>query len=66
MHPRRAFWAGVLCYSCIISLFQDFMGIERYIKFVNAAWVSAWYTVPLALIGLFATVVLYCAASYDE
>ncbi len=34
------------------SLVQDVIGQEAYINLVTVSWVSGWYTIPLAVIGL--------------
>ena len=47
-----AFWAGVIGYASVISLIQDFIGQEAYIKMAREHWVSGWITVPIATLGL--------------
>lgn len=44
------FYAGGLFTVCILSLLQDFIGKEQYIEMVQNYWVSAWISIPLALI----------------
>ena len=48
----RGFLAGILAGSAIRSLQQDMVGMENYVVIARAGWVSAWYTVPLALVML--------------
>lgn len=47
------FWAGMLTQICARSLHQDALGVDAYVEFVRAGWMSAWITVPMALAGLF-------------
>ena len=48
----KAFFAGWIAESAIKSLFQDMQGKEDYLKMIEYGWLSAWYTVPLALVLL--------------
>jgi hypothetical protein len=48
----KAFVAGWLVSSSIDSINQDLMGKEKFLHVASALWLSAWITVPLALIGL--------------
>lgn len=50
---ERGLWigfkCGVLSTLASLSLWQDFLGQERYTEIVRNHWVSAWFTIPLAL-----------------
>ena len=52
----KKFFSGILIYTGIISLNQDFMGKENYIEWANTHWIDAKITIPIAicfiLIGL--------------
>lgn len=53
MTPRKIFMngavAGSLMIAAAMSLFQDWMGKEAYLKMASDHWWSAKLTVPLAL-----------------
>ena len=55
----KKFFAGVVVHASILSLSQDMMGREQYLKYVEAAWLSSTYTVPLAILGIMAGFALY-------
>lgn len=55
----KKFIAGFLACSAIRSIEQDIVGKEAYIQLINYAWVSAWYTVPLAVLMLVVAFILY-------
>lgn len=48
--------AGVGILISFESLFQDFLGQEGYMRLVRDHWVSWVYSVPLALILLFVSI----------
>ena len=48
----KAFFAGLLIGSAFRSLEQDIVGKEAYLKIVDAGWISAWITVPVAILWL--------------
>ena len=41
---------GVLLHSGMRSLYQDIIGKDAYLQVTAAGWISAKYTVPLALL----------------
>lgn len=47
---RMGFWSGVLLITALRSLYQDWHGLEDYIESIQQYWVSALFTVPLALV----------------
>jgi hypothetical protein len=49
---RRPLLAGVALYAAVQSLWEDFLGRDRYVRAVSDGWVSARITVPLALLLL--------------
>lgn len=53
------FWSGFVTCQAIYSLYQDYLGKERYLQMVNEEWLSAGITVPLALILLIFAYYLY-------
>lgn len=55
----KAFIAGCLMDSAFRSLIQDIHGKESYIRMIDASWISAWYTVPIALMVLAIAVKLF-------
>lgn len=44
--------AGVFMHSAFESLYQDALGLDKYQALVQNGWVSAKWTVPIALICL--------------
>jgi hypothetical protein len=58
--------AGALCHAAIISLFQDYLGLERYIEFCRKHWNGASVTIPFALGLLVGAVYLYLSARSVE
>jgi hypothetical protein len=48
----KAFWAGFLAHASFMSLHQDFYGKETWLQMAAIGWVTAWVTVPLALLLL--------------
>jgi hypothetical protein len=51
-YRARWFWCGVFAHAAYYSLMQDFVGQKNYMKLVQERWISAWITVPLAIIAL--------------
>lgn len=60
---------GALAATGIYSLIQDWMGPEGYVEYVQNHWVSASWTVPIALasllIGLIVTIGM-CSSSASD
>lgn len=46
----RSFLAGIIFHSATRSLYEDLLGKERYLRMVDVGWMSAWITVPIALV----------------
>jgi len=46
----KLFFSGWLMNSATRSLEQDAIGQRGYMRLIEDAWVSAWITVPLALL----------------
>ena len=55
----KVFCAGILFESALKSIQQDIHGKEAYLKIVDAGWVSAWITVPMAIIFIIFAIFLY-------
>lgn len=53
------FWAGVLTAISYISLRQDYLGKDEYLRLVNDKWIDPGITVPLALALLVCAWVTY-------
>lgn len=50
MHPwLKLVAAGWLAHAAVESLCQDAIGKARWLAMVDAGWMSAWITVPVAL-----------------
>ena len=50
MRPTTAaFWSGLCVSVAAHSLYQDAMGLERYLAKVRENWVDPVYTVPIAV-----------------
>lgn len=47
-----AFLSGGLCAHAGLSLYQDALGLERYLARAREHWVDAVYTVPIAAVML--------------
>lgn len=47
-----SFICGFCIANCIISLYQDFLGLEVYLQTVSKGWADPKHTVPVALIAL--------------
>lgn len=45
----KKFLAGFLTHSAIVSLLQDYWGMEGTIRRMVNGWMSAWITVPVAI-----------------
>lgn len=48
-HRWTSYVAGMLAGHSLGSLYQDALGKDAYLEKVSADWISAAYTVPLAL-----------------
>ena len=59
---RTSWWCGALTAVAVYSLFQDFKGQEGYIELARTTWLTAWVTVPIALLMLLWGVLGYIAA----
>lgn len=46
------FWRGIITALCGVSLYQDFLGKEEYIRRVEACWTDSNVSVPLAVLVL--------------
>jgi len=62
----KQFWAGILFYSSIQSLHQDILGKEKYMKAIDLLWIDWRITVPFAILGLIATMVLIRSSMRDK
>lgn len=54
----RGVWAGVLLVSALGGIRQDLMGKERYIAYVESAWIDTKYTAWLNALTLLGGVAL--------
>ena len=61
----KAFWSGWLMCVAMRSLHQDILGKEQFMKYVDAAWVSGMWTIPIALMMLLVACLLFSAAVKD-
>lgn len=43
------FMAGITFALSALSLYQDILGVDRYVAVVRAGWISAYATVPTAI-----------------
>lgn len=66
MSKRTGFWAGFVMALALHSLYQDALGRDRYIESVRVGWVSAWVSVPLALLALLLSVAWLVAADLSS
>lgn len=41
--------AGITFALSALSLYQDILGVDRYVAVVRAGWISAYATVPTAI-----------------
>lgn len=48
------------------SLYQDFLGKDKYLKMADAGWLDPWITVPLALIFLVIVVMIMASTKGEE
>ncbi len=63
MFYNRKFWAGFFFHVCLLSLNQDMIGKENYIRMMELGWIDWRLTVPLALIGIYGCALLYKSKS---
>lgn len=59
---KYAFYAGILFYNSILSLGYDIIGKERYIEYIRNCWISGWFSVPTAILGLIVSLYLIAYA----
>jgi hypothetical protein len=59
---KEYFLYGFFFHLCINSLWQDMLGLERYIEEVKLHWVSSAYTVPIAAVLL---IFIFLSMGYD-
>lgn len=50
--------SGYLLGAAFTSLYQDFLGREKYIQMVEAHWVDSSFSVPVALLMIVVAVIL--------
>lgn len=55
----KAFFAGYLTCIAFESLRQDIMGKEKFLQWANEHWISAWITVPEAILLLIIAMLIY-------
>jgi len=55
----NSFAAGALMAFSLGSLFQDYFGRIGFAEFVLEHWTPAWFSVPLALVGLVIAAIAY-------
>ena len=48
-HMMNGFWAGVMFCLCLLGLFQDYMGLEGYIRIMRTAWLPWYISTPIHL-----------------
>ena len=46
------FFCGAMVALSMMSLYQDFLGKDGFVKHVQDHWISGWWTVPIALVLL--------------
>jgi len=59
-----SFTCGLVSAVCVLSLFQDYCGVERYLDMARRAWVPAIISVPVALV--FLAVAIVCDYQNDQ
>lgn len=55
---RMSFWAGAASAGSVLSLYQDWFGLEGYIERVRDGWISEWVSVPIAIAALTGSLLL--------
>ena len=53
------FWHGYIVCLCVTSLYQDMLGMDRYLAKARDNWIDAAWSVPVAIIVLVAVLVSY-------
>lgn len=66
MKRTDMFWAGFVMYPCLSSLHQDALGKDAYVRLVSDAWISGWWTVPIALVALSACAWIYAKGLRED
>jgi uncharacterized membrane protein len=60
-YQQTAYCVGAIVTINVLSLVEDAMGKERYLKFVSEHWATSTYTVPTAVFLLVVAVfVMHC------
>lgn len=62
----KAFLSGWLVSTALRSLYEDLLGKEAFLRRADAAWVSGWVTVPMALFFIMPSWVLLSDAKKDS
>ena len=65
MRNGLSFCAGVLMVTAIRSLYQDLLGLDKYVEFVKSNWAPASYTVPIAVGMLLVAIVLLMLSQFN-
>ena len=53
-------------HSCVLSLWMDYLGKDGTINHIDAEWVNPHITVPIAIIALIASIVVYAKEQRKE
>lgn len=56
------FWAGMIMYIALHSIFQDLRGLEKVLEMTRANWMPWYITLPLSLFLLLLAIMLMCMA----
>ena len=57
-NPRFSrYLVGSIIHSSVMILFQDALGLERFITYLRSHWVSWVYSTPIAIVSLVIAVV---------
>jgi hypothetical protein len=62
----KFFFTGYIFHGALNSLYQDFLGKDKYLKMADAGWLDPWITVPLALIFLVIVVMIMASTKGEE
>ena len=62
------YWSGFMTHVALLSLYQDFLGKDKYLQAADLLWVSWKITVPLALVLLILALMLFHSTerTYDH
>jgi len=67
---RHGFWIGAVVSMAVYSLFQDFLGRDRFLAFARDGWVDAVVSVPIAVgllgVAMAAYLILRLRASDED